>query len=543
MKKPLNITALILAGLLTVASVIGCSADTQAAAVAAAALPPAVATAAVTLPVSDYDTEDLETAIPSDATLIALKGTTATVDGPGASAAGSTVTLSEAGTYVISGTLSSGQLVVDADKEAMVRIVLNGASVTNPTGPALYGVQAEKIILTLAPDTVNVLTDGSAYSLAEGEDEPNAALFSKEDLSINGTGALTVTGNYAHGIVSKDDLVLADGTLHVTAVENGIRGRDSVSVKAGTITVLAGNDGIQANNDEDAAKGWIILDGGLITLTAGDDGIHAETDLVINDGTLCILDSVEGLEGKAITVSGGVIGLKAQDDGINATSGSTEEATAEGTRPAGPMDSAQEGVYIRILGGSLSVDAAGDGIDSNGDLFLEGGSILVNGPINGGNGALDYNGTCTVSGGTLAIAGSAGMAQSPGEASSQNSLTVVFTAAQAAGTPVTLTDASGRTVLSVTPTKVFQSVVFSSPALKRGAAYTLSTGGTLSAAPVNGIITQGTLSGAQALTTVSLTQTVTRINENGEAAAEGRMGPGGKGTRTQRPGEAGTETP
>lgn len=536
MKRPVKLIALILSGILALSAVIGCSADSQPDASVPSTTGQAESATNYTTAAADYTARDLDASWDAaTATAITLNGSSATVSGKGAAVSGSTVTITEKGTYVLSGTLTNGQVRVEADDEAKVQVVLNGVDITNPAGPALYGLQGDKIIITLPEGTVNHLRDGSAYVLPQGEDEPHAALFSKTDLSINGTGTLEVQGNYQNGIVSKDDLVIASGILNVTAVKDGIRGKDSVAVKGAVITITAGEDGIQSSNSEDTGKGWIVVDGGVLTITAADDAITAETDLVVNGGTITILDSYEGLEGKTITITGGTIALTAQDDGINAASGTA--AAGAGGRPAAPGTRADSSLYIRITGGSIHINANGDGIDSNGSLFIEGGTITVSGPTANGNGALDYDGTCTVTGGRLAIAGSSGMAQSPGESSLQSSVTVIYSTTQAAGTPATLTDANGTVLLSFSPEKPYQAVVFSAPELAPGSTYSLYTGGTLTE-PADGPLTrQGMLTGGTRLTAVTLTNTVTRIAEDGSAVSAGMGGPGGgrPGNRPPRP--------
>lgn len=523
MKKTSKIYALVIAGLLALSAFTGCNADTALTgtpAAAAEASEIAVSTAAAPV-VGTYAPEDLDAGWDAGtAASITLQGSSASITGSGASAVGGAVTITQAGTYVLSGVLDNGQILVNAGKEDLVHLVLNGVTLSNAEGPVIYGLQSGKIVVTLAEGSINVLQDGSVYTLAEGEDEPDATLFSKDDLTLNGSGTLTVTGNAAHGIVSKDALIIAGGTLSVTAVADGIKGKDAVTVKTGTLTVQAGEDGIQASNDTEADKGWIILDGGTISVTAGDDGIHAETALTVNGGLIDIADSVEGLEGKSITVNGGDIRVKSSDDGLNGASGSAEE----GARPGAAGEAADNGIFIRIAGGSVTVSAAGDGIDANGDLYFTGGTVVVNGPTTNGNGAMDYDGVCLVTGGTLAIAGSSGMAQSPGEASAQNSLTVIFSSVQGAGTPVSLTDDSGNVLVALTPEKAYQSVVFSSPVLEQGKTYSVNTGGTFSEAAVNGVLIKGTVTGSTVLTQVTLEKTVTRIADDGTAVTGGRGG-------------------
>ena len=211
------------------------------------------------------------------ATKIALTGQGATVSGEGAAVEGSTAIITAAGTYVVSGELTAGSLTVNAGDADKVQIVLSGASIRNEAGPALNIQQADKVFVTLAAGSQNTLADGASYTLAEGEDEPNAALYSKADLTINGTGALTVEGNYRHGVNSKDDLVVTGGAITVTAKEDGLRGKDCVKVADGSFAITAGGDGVKSNNDEDPTRGFVSIDGGTFAVEAGDEGFQAGT--------------------------------------------------------------------------------------------------------------------------------------------------------------------------------------------------------------------------------------------------------------------------
>lgn len=573
-----------------------------------------------------YTDEDLDDQwSEGEATVVTLDGTSFSITGPGAAAAGKVLTISKGGTYVFKGTLTDGQVVVEAGKDDAVKLVLNGASLSCSDSAPLYIKEAANVVLTLADGTANSLTDAETYTYAAGEDEPNAALFSKQDLTINGTGALTVTARYNNGITSKDDLVIVDGLITVTAVHDGIRGKDSISVRGGTITVTAGGDGLKANNDTDTDKGWIALDGGtfiieagndgiqaetalavtggsyqIVTgggsaavtktdnggipgwnfrpggtqttttdtesykgvkagtslslqggtfvidaaddalhangnvtisdgsydLSTGDDGVHADGTLTISGGTVVVRTSYEGLEGADVAISGGDIQVTASDDGINAAGGS-DTGEAGGWR--GPDRFQSGGSHtLSISGGTVVVDAEGDGLDVNGTLTISGGLILVNGPTSSGNGALDYDGSCTVSGGVLIAAGSAGMAQAPSSSSEQAVLMVTYTSNQRAGTLIGLTDSKGALVAAFSPTKAYQSVVICTPALKQGESYTLYSGGSCDGGAISGYTASGTLSDASKLSTITLSGTVTSVRSDGSAGGSGGgMDPGG----------------
>lgn len=234
-----------------------------------------------------YSTEDTDSSWDaSNATNITLNGDSITVSGSGASSSGSVLTIQNSGTYVISGTISDGQVVVSAGEEDIVRIVLNGASVTSSDNAAIYARQAKKVILTLAASG-NTIEDGSAYT-GTSDDEPNAAIFSKGNLTINGAGSLTVKGNHKNGIATKDDLVITGGDITVDAVNDGLRGRDSIAISSGIFNITAGGDALQSNNDEDTSKGWVSIDGGSFTIAAGNDGLQAETILQVTNGNIAM---------------------------------------------------------------------------------------------------------------------------------------------------------------------------------------------------------------------------------------------------------------
>ncbi len=203
-----------------------------------------------------YDEEDLDTSLNvSGMTDIRLEGDRISVDGSGVMVNGVSATISAAGTYSISGTLDDGQVLVNALDEGVIRLILNGVDITSSSSAPIYVINAEKVVITLADGTTNTITDGNSYILADpASNEPSAAVFSNDDLTINGDGTLTVNANYNHGIQSKDDLKITGGNIKVNAINDALKGRNYVALKNGNITVVSGGDGIQSNNDEDAAK-------------------------------------------------------------------------------------------------------------------------------------------------------------------------------------------------------------------------------------------------------------------------------------------------
>lgn len=218
---------------------------------------------------------------------ITLNGDSVTADDKNVEVDGSKVTITGAGTYVLSGTISDGQIVVDSDDKDSVRLVLNGAEITCSNSSAIW-VKAGDTIITLADGTENTLTDGAEYTTDSEDDEPKAAVYAKDDLTFNGSGSLTVNGNYKNRIQCKDALKFVSGTYTITAANNGLVGKDSVSIKDGTYTITSGGDGIKSTNTDETDKGYVIIDGGTFTITAEGDGIQAETLLRVNDGDFTI---------------------------------------------------------------------------------------------------------------------------------------------------------------------------------------------------------------------------------------------------------------
>ncbi|MCR5676307.1 MAG: carbohydrate-binding domain-containing protein [Lachnospiraceae bacterium] len=356
----------------------------------------------------DYDT--------NGACVIRLNGDSVTVEGSGAEADGSTIRISAKGVYIVSGMLKDGQILVDAGEEK-VQIVLSGADITNNDSACIFVKSADKVFVTLADGTENRLADTAQdYVQTDDESTVDAVIFSKDDLTINGNGTLSVKAGYKHGIVSKDDLKITGGEITVVAANGkGLQGKDSVRIGGGTIDITAGTEGI------------------------------------------------EGLE---IDIAGGELVVKAKDDGLNAANKEDDGTTEK--EGFGMMADTDENCRIRISGGSLSVNAEGDGLDSNGYLIVEGGTVIVDGPENDGNGALDAGIDVSITGGTVIATGSGGMAETFGRNSTQYSLQVYFDETLGGGTTVILADENGTEILTATPTKKYSSVVFSSPELTEG---------------------------------------------------------------------------
>lgn len=449
------------------------------------------------------------------------------------------LTISEEGTYVLSGSLN-GRIVIDAPEDAKVKLVLDGAAISAENTAAIYAIEADKLVIETAAGSKNTVNSSGTFVQTD-DNNVDAAIFAKCDLTLKGEGLLTVNCDSCHGVVSKDDLKVKGGTLVISAAGQGLSGKDSVTVEDGEISIVSGTDGIQSSNAEDTEKGIVTVVGGSIDIAAGsdgvdaanalsieggslnveagngkglkaenslaivdgsvsvssyddalhsngsvtvsggnvtlasaDDGIHADLSVAISGGTVAISESYEGIEAQTISIEGGETYVAAKDDGLNASSGSGS-GNAFGGFGGGAFDS-DSSCTLTISGGTLIVNAGGDGLDSNGALVVTGGEAYISGPTNSGNGALDYGMSASISGGIVIAAGSVGMAENFGSASTQGSMLLNLSSAVSAGTTITVSDASGNVLASYAPEKSFQSVVISAPGIEAGETYTVTIG-------------------------------------------------------------------
>ena len=493
----------------------------------------------------------------SECVKISLKGTSGSCDSDTVNIADGTITITEEGTYILSGTMTEGMIIVDAEDSDKVQLVLDNANITCATSAAIYVKNADKVFITTAADSENTLTNGGKYEAID-DNNIDGVIFSKADLTLNGQGTLNIKANAGHGIVSKDDLVLTSGTYQINAEKHGLQGKDCLSIADGTYTIECGEDGLHTGGNLDIVNG-------TFQIKSGDDGMHADAALTIYNGKIDITESYEGIEGKTIDIIDGDISVVSSDDGLNATSGSTDTADASGNATAGSTDTAgvsgnatvgstdaadasgnktsmegqkladgqtppempegvdgqtppekpegtdgqtqpekpegvdgdsgnggpgngdnpmgnggapgqaEEGVYLRIAGGTLHVNASGDGLDSNGNLYITGGEVYVSGPTNDGNSAIDYDGNASITGGILVAAGSSGMAQNLGEDSTQGVMMTGVDSGEA-GSTITLEDSEGNELVSWQPDKVYTCVIISTPEIEKGGTYTLKTG-------------------------------------------------------------------
>ena len=528
----------------------------------------------------------------SECVLVTLNGETALCAEAAVEIMGAVITISQEGTYLLTGSLDNGTVIIDADKKDKVQLVLENAAIHSETGAAIYIRQADKVFLTLSGE--NSLSNGGSFAVID-ENDIDAVVFSKDDLTVNGSGKLQIASPAGHGIVSKDELTITGGNITIDAASHGITGQDCISIDGAELKITSGKDAMQADGEEDASKGFVYIAGGIFDLNAqgdgisassqvqidggtftavtgggsanaetktsenwggfgdpggrpgdmggrpggskpgnmgggfgdnsstdtnedstsikgiksgldmvindgsftmdcaddalhsngnltvnggsfaiasGDDALHADETLTVNAGNVSISQSYEGLEGLCILINGGNITLVSADDGLNAAGGNDQSGF--GGHRGGDMFGASADSHITINGGTLFADAAGDGIDSNGNLTITGGSITVEGPTNGGNGPLDYGGVGTISGGTVMVTGSMQMAQSL--TSDGQGVLGVSTGNQQGGTAFEIRDAEGNVILSGQPQKAYSSLVASCSQIISGETYTLIIG-------------------------------------------------------------------
>ena len=555
----------------------------------------------------------------SGAVYVTLSDDGITGETAGVAINGQTMTITAEGTYIFSGTLSEGQIVVDADN-AKVQIVFDNVDITCASSAAVYVKSAEKVFVTLAEGSQNTLRNTDEY-VAIDDNNIDAVIFAKSDLTLNGTGSLTIVSAEGHGIVSKDDLKITGGTYDITAAGHALSGKDSVRIADGTFILTAEKDGIHAENADDEEKGYIyIADGdfaitsdgdgmdasnivqiedgtfditagggaanslkthesdmpgggmsqnierpdgesmpqmgekpdeesmsqmgekpdgenmpqdtttdesgtstkgikagggmylnggtyqidsaddsihsnanitiadGTYTLATGDDGVHADDALTVNGGTITVTESYEGLEGLTVTINDGTIDITARDDGINTAGGTDQSGFGTFGDHFKGMDSADDEteettdneMWMELNGGYIHILAGGDGVDSNGDLTINGGEIYIDGPSDNGNSAIDYGdrSSAYVNGGMLVAIGSSGMAEGMSDSSKQEVLMVKLGEQMEAG-DVELTDNEGNVIVSYTALKSYDCVIISTAEVESGATYTLTTSGTM----------------------------------------------------------------
>ncbi len=391
---------------------------------------------------------------PTTATL-SLSGDTIILDGSGATIDGSTATITQPGSYTLQGTLSDGRIIVDSQGD--VELVLADVEISNSTTAPIFIANAETVTVQLVDGSNNILTDATTYIYPDAEtNEPNAALFSNDDLFITGNGSLTVNGNYNDAITSEDGLVIVSGNITANAADDGIRGKDYLVVQSGNITVNAGGDGLKADNEEDAERGYILIEDGTLIINAGGDAITAETTAQVVAGALNLTTgggsgsfvsdttSMKGIKaGQLVMIDGGVIGVNSADDSLHSNANITINAGTltlasgddgihadttleinDGTIAIQQSYEGLEAAAVIVNGGTIDIVSSDDGINgaggnadttattggrqdrfssSSGTITINGGTITISAATSGNGDGLDANGELKITGGDLVI--------------------------------------------------------------------------------------------------------------------------------------------
>ena len=436
-------------------------------------------------------------------TVISIQNDTVSIDGNGATADGKIITISEAGTYQFSGKLSEGQIKLKT--EGNVNFIFDNFSLSNSKDAPIVG-ETGNLNIYLNENTENTVSDQRAANTEEentstestnaqnteirsnestntgaasntsdenasaktdtSEETYDAAIYSENDITISGTGKLTVEGGYEDAIHSKTNLTIENGTYTITASHHGLNAKKLLTVKDGSLDITTVEDALHS-------KGDVTVEKGTIDINAGDDALHADNTLTVKDGTINIKNSNEGLEGITVNVEGGDIAISSTDDGINAAGESEDGSTVN--------------YAINISGGNIKIVPGGDGIDSNGDLNVSGGTIIVDGPSDGGNAPIDYDGTGTVTGGTILASGNSGMFQSfNGQNSTQSSIVYYLSGNGSAGDTIKISDESGKELFSTSNlAQSYNAVLYSSPELENGKTYKVSAGSNEESVTIN----------------------------------------------------------
>ena len=321
---------------------------------------------------------------------ITLSGTSASSDSDAVQISGSTVTITEEGTYILSGTLNDGMIVVSAEDTDKIQLVLDNVEITSSTSAAIYVLEADKVFITTASGSENTLTNGGEY-VAIDDNNIDAVIFSKSDLTLNGAGTLTINAAAGHGVVSKDDLVLTSGTYNITAASHGLSGKDSVRIANGTYTITSGKDGIQAENTDDISLGFLYIAGGTFTITADGDGMSANAYVQIEDGSFTITTG-EGSASVTMTTDTMDFGQRGGFQDQTTTTTTEDDSTSQkGVKADGA---------ITITGGSFVTNTVDDSIHSNSDILITGGEF----ELKTGDDAIHSDAAVTIQNGDFTIA-------------------------------------------------------------------------------------------------------------------------------------------
>lgn len=307
------------------------------------------------------------------------------ISGNGMTVDGNVLTITGEGTYILSGSCSDGKIIVNSTAESKIQIALEGLDLTCKSGSPFVVACADKVFVTLAESTQNSFSDAASYEETVLDSTVDAAIFSKEDITFNGSGTLTVNGNYKHGIVSKDDLVFTGGSYVVTSASTAVEGKDCVKISSGSFTVKAGTDGIRSTNTEDTARGFVYVVGGAFNINSENDAFQAETLLKIEGGTF---DIVTGGGSKNSSSQGG--GMWGGFGGFGGSQSTSDTVSSKALKCASS---------IVISGGTFKIDSSDDAVHSNSDVLIENGSF----EISSGDDGMHGDNVLQIKGGKIVI--------------------------------------------------------------------------------------------------------------------------------------------
>ena len=428
-------------------------------------------------------------------------GSLANVSASGVRVSGKTATISAAGTYILPGSANDVCIIVDAP-DAEVRLVLDNLSITNSSTAPIYVKNAAKVYVILAENSTNTLSVNGEFVKIDGA-KAEAVIFAQSDLTLNGSGTLNAAAQNGSGIASKKNLAITGGTFVISASSHALKGKDNVNIADGSFTLTSGKDGIHSENDDNAESGNIYIKGGTFVISAESEALDA---IKIDGGNIDIVRSDEGMEATTIDINGGKITLISSDDGINASYSDKEEIAeksagsvsssasfvSSSTRNKRGMQNISEQAmrtYVNITGGEITIDSQADGIDSNGSVYVSGGTVRILGPASDNDAALDYDVRAVITGGEFIASGSAGMAQGFSEESTQASFIATFSKTVSGN--ISVTDKTGKIIVQTNSGKSFRSVVVSSKDLKVGETYTVKAGSESVSVTLSSITTGG----------------------------------------------------
>lgn len=335
----------------------------------------------------------------STSAIITLNGDSASCSSNAVQISGSTITIIDEGTYILSGVLDDGMIIVNSEKTDKTQLVLDGVTIHSETSAPIYILQSDKVFITMAPDSVNTLSNGGTFTAID-ENNIDAVIFSKEDVTLNGSGTLNITSPAGHGIVSKDSLTITSGTYSITSASHALAGKDDVCITNATFTITSGKDGIHAENADDASLGFVYIESGSFQISAEGDGISAASYMQIQGGSFDIISgggSVNAAKQTSDSWGGfGGGGRPGGNWGGSSNGGTTSADTEDDSTSIKGIKAATE---LVINGGSFTIDSADDAVHSNTNITVNGGAF----EIASGDDAFHADETLTITSGTIHI--------------------------------------------------------------------------------------------------------------------------------------------